>query len=191
MNADGSGLAAADRSARASVRHRSDLPARRPDPVHLDARAEVLHVQPAHHGQPVHDGRRRGEHPADRPQHAARGPRLAAARRPRALRPLGIRGPQLRRRPGRVERQPRRHEPRRLLGQQHQLARRRARRPRPIPGTEISSSPPSPPATTGPGARWRSSTAGWASTAGRRWCAPGPPTPSTWSARATTTRSSR
>ena len=42
------------------------------DPLHLDARAEVLHVQPAHHGQPVHDGRRRREHPPDRPQHAAR-----------------------------------------------------------------------------------------------------------------------
>jgi hypothetical protein len=45
------------------------------------------------------------------------------------------------------------------------------------------------PATTGPGAPWRSSTGDWAWTDARPCCRPGPPTPSNWSAKATMTRS--
>ena len=34
-------------------RHRPDLSAQRPDSLHVHPRAQVLHVQPAHHGQPL------------------------------------------------------------------------------------------------------------------------------------------
>ena len=115
---------------RGHQRHRPDLPAQRPDPLHLDPRAQVLHVQPAHHGQPLHHGGRRGQHPTDRPQHAARGTCFAAARRPRPLRPLGIRRSQLRQRAGPVDDQSGRHQPRGVLRQQHRFAGREARRPR-------------------------------------------------------------
>ena len=136
MHADGSGLEAADLRLR-HLGHRPDLPAQRPDPVHLDARAEVLHVQPAHHGQPVHDGRRRRQPPADRPQHAARRPRRAAARRPDALRPLGIRRSQLRRRPGRVDRATPTARTTRSTGRTTPTRRARCSTPGPIPGTEL------------------------------------------------------
>ena len=59
---------------------------------------------------------------------------------------------------------------------------------RAIPGTN-GSSPRSPPATTVPGGRWRSSTGVWDSTGEPRWCARGRRRRSKWSARETTTRS--
>ena len=81
---------------------------------------------------------RRGEHPADRPQHAPRGPRLAPARRPHPLRPLGVRGPQLRRRPGRSgPSTPTARTTRVYWGNNTALARRRARRPRRFPARDL------------------------------------------------------
>ena len=127
LNADGSGL----RQLTAGQGVTDIDPIYLPDGrilCHFDPRAEILHVQPAHHGQSVYDGGRRGQHSADRAQHAARGARLAVARRPSDLRSMGVRGSQLRQRPGAVDLQSGRNQSRRLLWQHHGVARRREAR---------------------------------------------------------------
>ncbi len=79
--------------------------------------------------------------------------------------------------------QPRRHQPRRLLGQQHQLARRGARRPRRFPARNWSAGQllllPRPALGR---AGHRRPPPGRGRTR-RRWCAPGRPTRSSWSSK--------
>ena len=130
----------------------------------LDPRAQILPVQPAYHGQPLPHERRRRRHPPNRPQHALRRPSGSYARRPFALRPLGIRRQTFRPRLRPVDQQPGRNQPTCSITAttRGRPAPSLTRAPFPI---RIASSPPSVLATTGPGAPSPSSIAKSISTA--------------------------